>query len=51
MCGRSQLSPTRDEAMAILTRRRVLTGLGAAVVAGGGATWWLARPRPAPIGF
>lgn len=37
--------------MAILTRRRVLTGLGAAVVAGGGATWWLARPRPAPIGF
>ncbi len=37
--------------MAIVTRRRVLTGLGAAVVAVGGATWWIARPQPAPIGF
>jgi membrane dipeptidase len=42
---------TREESMAIVTRRRVLTGLGAAVVAVGGATWWLARPKPAPIGF
>lgn len=37
--------------MAIVTRRRVLAGLGAAVVSVGGATWWLARPTPAPIGF
>ena len=37
--------------MAIVTRRRVLTGLGAAVVAVGGAAWWVARPKPAPIGF
>lgn len=37
--------------MAIVTRRRVLTGLGAAVVAVGGATWWLAGSKPAPIGF
>lgn len=42
---------TREETMAIVTRRRVLTGLGAAVVAVGGATWWVARPRPAPLGF
>ena len=37
--------------MAIMTRRRVLTGLGVAAVAVGGATWWIARPKPAPIGF
>lgn len=37
--------------MAVLTRRRVLTGLGAAVLAVGAGTWWLARPKPAPIGF
>lgn len=34
-----------------ITRRRVLTGIGAAVAAVGAATWWVARPRPAPIGF
>ncbi len=34
-----------------ITRRRVLTGIGAAAVAVGAAAWWVARPRPAPIGF
>jgi membrane dipeptidase len=34
-----------------LTRRRILTGLGAAVVAVGAGTYWVARPKPAPIGF
>jgi membrane dipeptidase len=41
----------KDRRMAIVTRRRILTGLGAAVVAVGGAAWWVARPKPAPIGF
>lgn len=31
------------------TRRRILTGLGAAAV--GAGVWWMARPKPAPIGF
>lgn len=33
------------------TRRRILTGMGAAVVAVGAGVWWVARPTPAPIGF
>ncbi len=37
--------------MARITRRRVLAGIGAAVAAVGAATWWVARPKPAPIGF
>ena len=37
--------------MARITRRRVLTGIGAAVAAVGAATWWVARPKAAPIGF
>lgn len=32
-------------------RRRIVTGIGAAVLAVGAGGWWLARPRPAPIGF
>lgn len=32
-------------------RRRILTGIGAAVVAVGAGVWWVARPTPAPIGF
>lgn len=32
-------------------RRRILTGMGAAVVAVGAGVWWVARPTPAPIGF
>ena len=35
----------------ILTRRRVLTGVGVAVVAVGAGVYWVARPKPAPIGF
>ena len=34
-----------------LTRRRIVTGVGVAVVAVGGGTWWVARPKPAPLGF
>lgn len=34
-----------------LTRRRIVTGVGAAVVAVGAGTWWVARPKPAPLGF
>jgi len=37
--------------MAIMTRRRVLTGAGVAALAVGGATWWQVRPKSAPIGF
>ncbi len=37
--------------MARFTRRRVLTGIGAAVAVVGASTWWVARPKPAPIGF
>jgi len=33
------------------TRRRILFGIGAAVLATGAGTWWAARPRPAPLGF
>ncbi len=33
------------------TRRRILTGVGAAVLAVGAGTYWVARPKPAPIGF
>jgi len=34
-----------------LTRRRILTGVGVAVVAVGAGIYWVARPKPAPIGF
>lgn len=34
-----------------VTRRRIVTGVGAAVVAVGAGTWWVTRPTPAPIGF
>lgn len=34
-----------------LTRRRIMIGVGAAVAATGAGVWWVARPRPAPIGF
>lgn len=34
-----------------LTRRRLLTGLGIAAATVAAGTWWVARPRPAPIGF
>jgi len=39
--------------MAIMTRRRVLTGVGVgvAVAAVGAGVYWVARPKPAPIGF
>lgn len=33
------------------TRRRLVTGLGIAAAAVAAGTWWMARPRPAPIGF
>ena len=35
----------------MLTRRRVLTGVGVAVAAVGAGAYWVARPKPAPIGF
>ncbi len=34
-----------------IRRRRVLTGIGATVAAVGAGIWWVARPKPAPIGF
>ncbi|MEO7939385.1 MAG: membrane dipeptidase [Burkholderiaceae bacterium] len=34
-----------------MTRRRIVTGVGAAFVAVAAGTWWVARPTPAPIGF
>jgi membrane dipeptidase len=34
-----------------LTRRRIMTGVGIAAVAVGTGVWWVARPRPAPLGF
>lgn len=37
--------------MAIMTRRRVLTGIGVAVAAVGAGGYWVARPKPAPLGF
>ncbi len=33
------------------TRRRILTGVAAAALAVGAGTYWVARPKPAPIGF
>jgi len=33
------------------TRRRLLTGLGIAAATVAAGSWWVARPRPAPIGF
>ena len=37
--------------MALISRRRVLAGSGVAVAAVGVGVYWVARPRPAPIGF
>jgi len=37
--------------MAVIVRRRLLLGLGAAVAVTGGTAYWFARTRHAPIGF
>ncbi len=37
--------------MALMSRRRVLAGIGVAAAAVGVGVYWVARPRPAPIGF
>lgn len=34
-----------------LTRRRILIGVGTALAAVGAGTYWVAQPKPAPIGF